>query len=73
MVTEVLVDIGSLGTAAGVFFTAKQLLVSRRQFRTQFKDGLTARYRELVRELPIEVFLDPDVTSEEIRVARGTF
>lgn len=73
MVTEILVDIGSLGTAAGVLVTASQLWVNRRQSRTQFEDGLTSRYRDIVRELPIGALLGEEVPSKELREARGVF
>jgi hypothetical protein len=73
VVSEVLVDIGSLGTAAGVIVTASQLWINRRQARTQFEDGLTARYRDLVRELPIGAFLDGEMETDELRAALGVF
>jgi hypothetical protein len=71
--SEVLVAIGTLGTAAGVALTAWQLILNRWQARTQFEDGLTERYRDLVRELPIGAFLNEELSEEEMRDARGVF
>jgi hypothetical protein len=73
MAIDVLVAAGSLGTAAGVVLAGVQLWLNRVQARTQFEDSLTSRYRELVRELPVEVFLNEAVSPEEMRGARGTF
>jgi hypothetical protein len=73
LVTKILVDIGSLGTAVGVIVTAIQLGLNRRQAVGQFEEGLTSRYRDLVRELPAGAFLDEEVPIEEIRKARGAF
>jgi hypothetical protein len=73
LVTEILVDVGSLGTAGGVIVTAIQLGLNRGQARSQFEEGLTPRYRDLVRELPVGAFLDEEVPIEEIRNARGAF
>jgi hypothetical protein len=73
LVTKILVDIGSLGTAGGVMVTAIQLWLNRREARSQFEEGLTSRYRDLVRELPAGAFLDEDVPIEEIRNARSAF
>jgi hypothetical protein len=73
MISEVLIDIGSLGTAVAVVFTGRQLRFNRRQARTQFEDGLTSRYRDLVGELPIGAFLNEDVPADEIRKALSAF
>jgi hypothetical protein len=73
LVTKILVDIGSLGTAGGVIVTAIQLGLHRRQARNQFEEGLTSRYRDLVRELPVGAFLDEEVPVVEIREARSAF
>src|SRR5690349_23824501 len=73
MVTGVIVDIGSLATAVGVFVTGWQLWLNRRQARTQFEDGLVSRYRELVRELPVAVFLEKEVDEGELQSVLGPF
>lgn len=73
MVSEILIDIGSLGTAVAVVFTGTQLQFNRRQARTQFEDGLTSRYRDLVGQLPIGAFLNEDVPVDELREALGAF
>ena len=73
MVTEILIDIGSLGTAVAVVFTGGQLWFNGRQARTQFEDGLTSRYRDLVGQLPIGAFLNEDVSTEELRKALSAF
>jgi hypothetical protein len=71
--TTVLADIAALGTFLGVLFAGAQLVYNRRQARTQFEDSLTAAYRELTAELPIDVFLDGPIAREVVAAHRSVF
>src|SRR4051794_25604227 len=73
MTTTVLRDIGALGTFLGVVFAGAQLFYNRRQARTQFEDGLTAVYRSLVAELPVEFFLEGPAGQGVVTAHRSAF
>jgi hypothetical protein len=73
VVTEILADVGAIGTAVGVAFAGSQLVFNRRQSRTQFEDGLTSLYRELVAELPVEAFFKVEVPDEVVHARRAVF
>ena len=62
-----------MGTAVGVAFAGSQLVFNRRQSRTQFEDGLTSLYRELVAELPVEAFFKMEVADEIVQEHRAVF
>jgi hypothetical protein len=73
MVTDILVDAGSLATAVGVIFAGAQLWISRRQSRTQFEESLSSRYRDIVSQLPVGAFLDEAMSPDELQEARSAF
>jgi hypothetical protein len=60
---EVLTALGTLLTALGVAFAGVQLILNRRQARSQFEDDLTSVYRELVALLPVDAFFDETIAS----------
>jgi hypothetical protein len=72
-VTTAILDIGSLATATGVGTAVVQLRMSRIQNRTEFEDSLTREYREIARELPIDVFLNKALSPEELSDHRNAF
>jgi hypothetical protein len=59
--TDVIQTIGSLVTAAGVVIAARQLFHSQQQARSSFEDQLSAQYREIARQLPIEALLGEEL------------
>jgi hypothetical protein len=67
VVTKVLADVAALGTFFGVVFAGVQLVYNRHQARTQFEDNLTALYRSIVSELPVEVFFSEPVSDEIVK------
>lgn len=48
--------LGTLVTAGGVFFAAKQVEASKDQAKTSFEDDLEREYRQLIGELPASAF-----------------
>ncbi|WP_311171819.1 hypothetical protein [Halobellus ordinarius] len=55
---EIIVDgLVTFATPLSVLFIAYQLVLRKRQFTTQFEDGITEQYRELIGEIPVEAFL----------------
>jgi hypothetical protein len=69
----VILDVGSLATAAGVGTAVVQLWMSRRQALTAFEDSMTNQYRAIAAELPVDVFLNRPVPAEELATHRSAF
>lgn len=65
--------LGSITTAGGVFFAARQLLLSRKQARTQFEDGLVQQYRDLLNRIPVSALLGEPLNQESLRAHLGDF
>lgn len=62
---EILTAISLMATAFGVLLTAWQLWVARSLSQSAFEDSLAKEYRELVREIPVDVLLGREVEPEK--------
>jgi hypothetical protein len=71
--SAIIVDIGALATAAGVGIGVWQLRANGRQAVAAFEDSLTAAYRMIAAELPVDVFLNTRLTAKELADHRGAF
>jgi hypothetical protein len=71
--TAVILDIGSLATAAGVATAAVQLRLSSKRALTAFEDSLSHEYRSIAYELPVEVFLNEKLPPEKLAEHRSSF
>lgn len=60
LITDWIVAISGIVTAAGVFFVAWQIILSKKQARVQFEDSLTKEFREIIKTIPIEALLNED-------------
>jgi len=49
-------------TGVGAIIVIIQLYQRRRQFQTEFEDGLTDKYRDIVYQLPVDALLDDSDT-----------
>jgi hypothetical protein len=64
-VGEILTALGAIGTAAAAFFAAIQLWMGRKRAQTAFEDSLTAAYRGVMEDLPVEAFMRSGLRREE--------
>jgi hypothetical protein len=64
--------VGSIGTAIAVLVAAWQVRKSTQQACTDFEDELAQEYRQLTREMPVEVLLGSDIPDDEFEAAFGT-
>jgi hypothetical protein len=71
--TAIILDVGSLATAAAVGVGVFQLRSSRQQAVSAFEDSLTQLYRALVAEFPVEVFTNEPPPIEELANYRSAF
>lgn len=63
----------NLATSIGVIFAGAQLWTSRKQARTAFEDQLTTKYREIVRQLPIDALLGKELSELDAEAALPIF
>jgi len=61
---EVLTAISNVATAIAVGVAAWQLVLNKKQAVTNFEDSFAKQYRELIANIPLEIFFG-DVLSEE--------
>lgn len=66
---ECISSVGSLATAAAFVVAAWQLYENRQQARTQFEDGLSKEYRDLIQSVPVKALLGAALTDEEFAAA----
>jgi|ERR1041385_5614009 hypothetical protein len=66
-------SIGTAITAVGVIVAGWQIRESRRLSRTEFEDGLTHQYREIIKGLPVKALLGDRLTPEELDASLHTF
>jgi len=59
--------------SASAIFAGVQIAISRRHARTGFEDALTAEYRRLVAEMPVEALLRRGITSAKVQEHLGVF
>ena len=71
--TAIILDVGSLATAAAVGVGVFQLRSSRQQAVSAFEDSLTRLYRALVAEFPVEVFTNEPPPIEDLAKYRSAF
>jgi hypothetical protein len=64
---EMLTAIGAIGTAAAAFFAAIQLWIGRRRAQTAFEDSLTAAYRDIMGDLPVEAFMRTGLRGKDVQ------
>ena len=69
--------LGSLLSGVGAFFAGYQVLRLKKQEMTEFEDGFSKEYRELIGQLPPQIFWDeeipPDSESDPLRTKRMLF
>ena len=56
--------ISGIATAVGVLFAGVQLMLAKRQARTDFEDTLNREYRETVRTIPVSALLGESLSDE---------
>jgi hypothetical protein len=66
-VGELLTGLGAVGTAAAAIFAAIQLWIGRRRAQTAFEDSLTAAYRGVMEELPVEAFMRSGLRRKDVK------
>ncbi|EMA18598.1 hypothetical protein [Haloarcula argentinensis] len=64
-ILAILQTVGSLLTGLGAAFVFLQFRQQNMQFVTEFEDGLTKEYREIVQDLPVKVRASEDVDWEQ--------
>ncbi len=64
-IIALLTALGSIATAAGVFFAWQQLRHTRRQSQTAFEDGLNREYRDIALCLPLRALLWEELDAKE--------
>jgi len=62
---EKFTDISNVVTACGVLLAAWSLWMARSLSQSSFEDGLAKEYRELVRDIPVDVLLGREVEPEK--------
>jgi hypothetical protein len=57
--------IGSIATAIALIIAICQFKDAKKQIKTDFEDDLDREYREIIRNLPIKIFLGEDLSPSE--------
>lgn len=65
--------VASLATSIGVLLAWRQLVLARQQATTQFEDGMTNQYRNLVGSLPVKAMLGEELSAEELDESLSAF
>ena len=65
---EALTALATVVLCVGVVFAAQQIMLTKEQARDRFEESLQREYRSIVRELPVEVFLERPLPVD-VRVA----
>ena len=73
MTDTLLQNLSGYATAVAAIVAATQLWFVREQARTQFEDQISAQYRAIIRELPVEALLSGELDRESQLAALPAF